>query len=62
MDTATLLVVITASLLTIICIGWFLLSRKHPENAATHDDTASMTASGKLDHGVGRPAGPDADV
>ena len=62
MDTPTIIVVVVAVLLTVGCVAWFLLVRKHPENAATHDDASPTTTSGRLYAGVDRPAGPDAET
>lgn len=61
MDAVTVIVIIAASLATVACVAWFLLSRQHPENAASHDDTATTSTSDELYEGVDRPAGPDAE-
>lgn len=61
METASIIVVVAGSLLTAACVAWFVLARKHPENAATHDDASPATTSENLYAGVDRPAGPDAE-
>ncbi len=61
MDAVTVIVIIAASLATVACVAWFLLSRQHPENAASHDDTATTSTSDELYEGVDRPAGLDPD-
>ena len=61
MDTPSIIVVVAALLATAVCVAWFLLARKHPENAATHDDAPPTSTSDQLYAGADRPAGPDAE-
>lgn len=61
MGTTSIIVVVAAALLTVVCVAWFVFTRKHPENAATHGDAPPPTESGGLYDGVDRPAGPDAE-
>ena len=61
MDTPSIIVVVAALLVTAGCVAWFLLARKHPENASTHDDASPISTSDQLYAGSDRPAGPDAE-
>jgi hypothetical protein len=60
MSTAGTVVVIVGILATAGVVAWFLLARKHPENAATHPEpgTGAAPLHGDL---TGRPAGPGAE-
>jgi len=56
-------VVIVVSVIVVIgVVGWFLLNRRHPERAATHETEATDTTSERLYGGTDRPAGPDAET
>jgi hypothetical protein len=46
MGTTSIIVVVAGSLATVVCVGWFLLARQHPESAATHADTPPTPQSG----------------
>lgn len=53
-----------AMLVTGMCIGWFLLARQVPENAASHEDRGQDGRSTPSDdmYTDDRPAGPDAET
>ncbi len=56
-------ITIVASVILVVGVSaWFLLARKHPERAASHEERdAESTRSDEFYRGVDRPAGPDAE-
>lgn len=58
----TALTIVAAVFLVVGVSTWFLLARKHPEQAASHEALdVETTRSDDLYQGVDRPAGPDAE-
>lgn len=58
----TVAIVVGAVILIVGVVGWFLLNRQHPENAAGHSSPRTDTTSDDLYRGSDRPAGPDAET
>lgn len=68
-DTATTLTIVGAVVVTGAVLAWFWTGKRHPERAADHHDTAATaattttsTTTDRLDGGVDRPAGPEAET
>jgi hypothetical protein len=61
----TTLVIILAIAATVAVVAWFLLNRKHPDEAADHGrrgQSGTVTTSEQLYETADRPAGPDAET
>ncbi len=58
----TTLVIILAVVATVGVVGWFILGRRHPEQAATHSRPDRVTPSDQLYGKADRPAGPGAET
>lgn len=54
-------IVIIGIVVVIAVIAAFLVTRRHPENAADHGSGETQTTSEQLYETADRPAGPDAE-
>ena len=58
----TVAVIVVSVVALVLVVGWFLMPKNHPEDAASHGEPTTASTSDQLYKGVDRPAGPDAEV
>lgn len=59
----TTVVIVLACVAVVVVVAWMVAARRHPEQAATHEQpTRDDGRSEQLHDGADRPAGPDAEA